>query len=454
MYKKILSLTALLSAVIMFTSCLGDDTELTYYDDTAITGFSVSSVVRYLTTTASDGETDSTYSTTYTASSHYFYIDQYSCEIYNPDSLPYGTDATKIVAGMTTKNSGTPIIVYKSEEGEDSLAYFSTSDSLDYTEPMTVRVYNNRGTAYRTYTIHVNVHQETGDEFNWNSSSVSALAAVGERKVVRFNGTMYIFAQSGDATVALREDGSSWTTLTTGLDDSAWSSVVVSDETLYTLSGGNVMQSADGYTWTTVAAQGQLVQLLGAVEGHLYALSTDGIATSTDNGATWTAQQLDDSSDYLPEEDVNMVWEQTSAGTNTYCLLIIGARDGETRVWRKVEDFGFNAQDQDWAYYSEDPYNQYTLPVMSGLQVFAYDDNFIATGGDLSVFYESQDQGITWIENECYALPDTFDASASSYGIAVDDSNTIYVSGAGQSALWKGRLSRTAWAENQTIFTE
>ncbi len=454
MYKKILSLTDLLSAVIMFSSCLGDDTELTYYDDTAITGFSVSSVVRYLTTTASDGETDSTYSTSYTASSHYFYIDQYSCEIYNPDSLPYGTDATKIVASMTTKNSGTPIIVYKNVAGEDSLAYFSTSDSLDYTEPMTVRVYNNRGTAYRTYTIHVNVHQETGDEFNWNSSSVSALAAVGERKVVNFNGTMFIFAQSGGTTVALREDDGSWTTLATGLDDSAWSSVVASDETLYTLSGGSVMQSTDGYTWTTVAAQGQLVQLLGAVEGHLYALTADGVATSTDNGATWTAQQLDDSSDYLPDEDVNMAWEQTSAGTNTYCLLLIGTRDGATRVWRKVEDFGINAQDQDWAYYSDDPYNKYQLPVMSGLQVFAYDDNFIATGDDLSVFYESQDQGLTWIENENYALPSTFDASASSYSVAVDDSNVIYVSGSGQSALWKGRLSHTAWAENQTIFTE
>ncbi len=456
MYKKLLSYVVFLASMLpMLTSCLGDDDyDVTYYDDTALTAFSVSSVNLILTTEASDGS-DSTYTETYTASSHVFYIDQYTCEVYNPDSLPYSTDATKIVASMSTKNSGTAIIVYKDEEGADSLAYFSTSDSLDYTEPMELRVYNMMGTAYRTYTIHVNVHQQTGDEMAWNSVSASNLASVGLRKMVCLDGTMYLFGLVGNETYVYKETSTGgWSQVGSGLDGDAYTNAIAFDGLLYTISGGNILQSADGATWTTVAGAGDVTRLLGSGGAALYALASDGIAVSTDKGLSWTAQELDDDAQNLPAENLNMLCEKTTAGSSTYSILLVGTRDGVTKVWRKIEDYGVNAQEQPWAFYSEDDYNKLTLPALSSLQVIAYDDGFVATGGDFSVFYESKDQGITWVENESYALPSTFDATADGYSMATNDESEIYISGAGQSVTWHGVLARTQWADNQTIFTE
>ncbi len=456
MYKKLLSFVVVLASVLpMLTSCLGDDDyDVTYYDDTALTAFSVSSVNVYYTTEASDGS-DSTYSESYSASDHVFYIDQYACEVYNPDSLPYGTDATKIVASMSTKNSGTAIIVYKDEEGADSLAYFSTSDSLDYTEPMELRVYNMMGTAYRTYTIRVNVHQQTGDEMAWNSVSASSLTAVGLRKLVNLDGTMYLFGLVGNETYVYKETSAGdWSQVGSGLDGDAYSNAIAFDGMLYTISDGNIVQSADGATWTTVASASDISRLLGAGAATLYALTDEGMAVSTDQGQTWTAQELDDDAQNLPAENFNMLCEKTTAGESTYSVLLIGTRDGVTKVWRKIEDYGDNAQEQPWAFYPEDEYNKLTLPALSSLQVIAYDDGFVATGGDFSVFYESKDQGVTWVENESYALPSTFDATADGYSMATNGNNEIYISGAGQSVTWHGVLARTQWADNQTIFTE
>ncbi len=456
MYKKLLSFLVLLASMSALTSCLNDndDKEVTYYDDTAVTAFSVSSVVRHLTTKASDGS-DSIYTSTYTATSHLFYIDQYAREIYNPDSLPYGTDASKIVASLSTKNSGTALVVYKSTTGADSLAYFSTSDSLDYTTPMQLRVYNMSGSAYRTYTIRVNVHQQTGDELTWSSATNSSLSAMSARKLVNMDGTMYLFGLADGQTQVYRETASGdWTLAGNTLDSDAYANAVAFDGALYTISGGNLLQSADGASWSAIAPAGNITRLLGAGAQTLYALTAEGLAVSTDKGFTWTNQELDDEATNLPTDNLNLLCEKTTAGTATYSILLIGTRDGKTKVWRKIEDYGDNAQEQSWAFYSDDEYNALTLPALSGLQVFAYDGGFIATGGNLSTFYQSKDQGLTWIATDTYVLPTAFDAAASGYAVATNSNHVIYISGNGQTEIWRGALARTMWSDNQTIFTE
>lgn len=59
------------------------------------------------------------------ASGYDFYIDQLKKEIYNPDSLPKGTDATHVLCNISSKNGGIVLLVHKNIEGEDSLAYYS-----------------------------------------------------------------------------------------------------------------------------------------------------------------------------------------------------------------------------------------------------------------------------------------------------------------------------------------
>ena len=69
------------------------------------------------------------------------------------------------------------------------------------------------GSAYRDYTVKVNVHKENGNEFTWNSNSVSGLELTTDQKFVNNNGNMFLFAVNGSSTVWYKYDGSQWSEL-------------------------------------------------------------------------------------------------------------------------------------------------------------------------------------------------------------------------------------------------
>lgn len=458
MTKKLLSLVTIASFIVTLTSCLGDgnDSGTVYYDDTAISAFSLGTLNIEKHTTASDGVTDSTYKSTYSASSYKFYIDQQRQLIYNPDSLPYGTDAKHVVCSFSTKNSGTVVLNLKDAQGADSLAAYASTDSLDFSEPIRVRVYNMSGTAYRQYTVSVNIHRQTGYEMTWASTSYSALGLVGNRRMAYNNGQLYLFGEQGGQTVGYKLTGDSWQQLSSSMQlaADAYRSLIAKDGYLYVLSNGSVLRSADGQTWSQTAQGTTLTQLLGASDAALYALSADGIASSKDNGATWTADALDDAAANLPSTNVNLVCIPSKTNELTNDLVVVGTRDGVTRVWRKVEENADNAQAQPWAFYPDDEYNKKQLPALDNLQVVGYDNGLLALGGDFSTFYYSPDEGLTWTADNSYKLPTTFGRTATPFAMTVDASNFIYISTAASTDTWSARLARLGWTTDQKEFTK
>ncbi|MBQ2130329.1 MAG: hypothetical protein II431_03210, partial [Prevotella sp.] len=170
MKSKIYAFAVLCMGVLMLSSCLKSNTdEVTYYEDTAITSFSLGTLNRYIQTTTKAG-VDTVIKTTLNAGSYKFNIDQRNRVIYNPDSLPKGVDATKVVINMTSKNSGALFINKRTKDKmRDSLVYYSSNDSLDFTQPLEIRAFNNSGTAYRSYRVSVNVHKEDANVLNWQS---------------------------------------------------------------------------------------------------------------------------------------------------------------------------------------------------------------------------------------------------------------------------------------------
>ena len=187
MNKLFSHVVILIAAACSLTSCLSDndDSDTTYYTDTAISSFSLGTLNITYHTTASDGVTDSTYKSTFSASSYAFDIDQTKRTIANADSLPVGTDVKHCLTTINTVNSGTVILVLKSSTGKDSLAYFSSTDSLDFSSPVRMRVYNMQGSAYREYTVTVNVHKESENEFTWKAGTfdLSSLTTLPENVI-------------------------------------------------------------------------------------------------------------------------------------------------------------------------------------------------------------------------------------------------------------------------------
>ncbi len=158
-------LAMLLATAVLCASCLSsEEEEYTYYDDTAITAFTLGTLNKYTHTTTSAGN-DSLITTTVTGSNYEFYIDQLQRLIYNPDSLPVGTDASKVVCTISTKNAGTVLIKH---ENSDSVMYYTSTDSIDFSIPRQLIVYSQSGKTFREYEVRVNVHQQEADDMHWD----------------------------------------------------------------------------------------------------------------------------------------------------------------------------------------------------------------------------------------------------------------------------------------------
>ena len=149
-------------SVLLICSCKDDD-EVVLSTDCYISSFTLGNVKRQITTVNSAGR-DTTYTISYSALYFPMTVNQLDGTIANKDSLPVNSDVKAVLA--TVESSGT--VVYKKvSEGEDAWKAYSTSDSIDFTSPLTFRVYSPDYSASRDYTLQVNVHQQDGEVFSW-----------------------------------------------------------------------------------------------------------------------------------------------------------------------------------------------------------------------------------------------------------------------------------------------
>ena len=123
MKRILLPFALMVAALCMYTSCLksDSDSDVKYYDDTAITVFTLGTLNRTLHTTNAAGN-DSTYKGTVAGSGYSMLIDQAQGTISNEKLLPTGTDISKVITSVTTKNGGTVVVNLRTHDGlKDSL---------------------------------------------------------------------------------------------------------------------------------------------------------------------------------------------------------------------------------------------------------------------------------------------------------------------------------------------
>ncbi len=466
----------LFSSMLLMASCLGDDTgydDLVYYSDTAIASFSLGTLNRTMWTKSSEGE-DSSYVADLDASGYKFYIDQLKREIYNPDSLPVGTDVAHVICNVSGKNGGTVIVVHKDVEGEDSLAYFVSTDSIDFTEPREFRVYANDGSAYRSYKVSVNVHKENPDSFNWHKAPVfREFESLSYMRAVALDGRLLVFGEQGGATSvysASLPECNDWAKLDADmqLDAGAARNAIVRGGVVYTLSGGNLVSSADGASWA-VAGTAPAGRLLGAGRVRMYGTDGSGRIVSSADGVAWAAESMVGGGDMLPSDDVSLACMPFDTDGDAENIIVAGNRgiaaypeDSVAMVWNKLEEYSAGSQAHSWMFCGED--NGCRLPRLSGLVMAAYDDVLVALGGRgiggstaeaFSQVYVSWDNGLTWHADGSYYLPEGFtNGGSGTFAAAVDADDYLWVVCGGTGDVWRGRLNRLGWDEGRTSFTE
>ena len=468
MNRRFLPLLMLCSVMLLFASCLGSsDDERMSYDDAAIIAFSVKNVKRLMHTKSRKG-TDSTYTATFAASDYRFYIDQINRVIYNPDSLPLGVDASKVVATISAKNAGT--IGIKSATS-DTIKYFNSADSLDFTKPRQVIVYNNSGTGMNTYTVHVNVHQQDGGTFNWSSQTKNEpkLAELTAMRLLANGENLYVFGNKGSEAkiyMAARKAAGQWQEIKPNIQLASdfYRQVVLQGKTFYGYHDGQVVKSADAKNWSVVSTVA-LKQLVGASKAKLYALTENHeIVVSADGGATWQAETLSPSNALLPEADLNFAVQpsKTNAGANQ--LFMTGTTGKRVSLWGKVEENDEKAENQPWTSYTPSAENRFALLNLTNLQVVKYGDALVAMGGagkgessGVKAFceiYGSVDGGLTWKKHATLVFPEGFHSSETSFAMATDADHYLWIVCGKTGQVWRGRLNKLGWPVVKRVITE
>lgn len=452
MKRKFFAFIALITATLSLSSCLSsDETTVEYTHDTAITAFSLGSLDRYTKTKAGK---DTLLKANVTGSDYKFSIDQARRLIYNVDSLPAGTRTAAVLATITSKNSSPVILMHaKQTENLDSATYYSSTDSINFSEPRLIRVYSSDYSAYAQYTVTVYVHKELPYEFKWHelAQNNSQLAAFSDLKAVACGDYIYVFGKTADGTKVLKSainDGSAWSSITmnVGLSSDAYQSAVALDGKLYISDAGKVYASADAETWTEVSENADIKQLIGASSQYLYAYTAAGISVSKDKGANWKAEKLDTDKAYLPKQNISMNVAGVLSAKDVENVMLLGTRDKALKdtvatTWLRTVDYA--NEDGQWNYLEIENNKSGKMPWLDQVITCAADTGFVALGSN-GKWYKSQDAGLTWKQDAMVVLPAKF-ATEGRFAFCRDNKHYYWIIRNGY--VWRGRFNIDGWSK-------
>lgn len=439
------SLALIVSAVCSLSSCLSsdDDTEYTYAKETGISAFTLGTMNRYLHTTSSEGA-DSVYKVTYTGSSYKMTIDQLGGRIYNNDSLPYGTDLEHVLATITAVDNGT--ILLKSATS-DSLSYYSSTDSIDFSVPRTVRIAAQDGQRYTDYIVTLTARTAPENTMAWQEKTTDTnIAALDDIKAIAAGRYVYVFGNEGGTAVAYRtavNDGTTWTRLSAA--PASISDIVVKDSSLYALNNGTILRSADGESWTPTGSACNLLKLVAASSAHLYAITTadgatpDGMASSADDGATWTSEAIDDNAALLPLSLTGYTSIPLKTNDSIEQVMITGfcpsVNDVIARSWTKLDDYSSYPVATSWSYVGFN--TDYKMEGLASLSITSYAGAAYALGNNgstVTALLRSLDGGITWKDSEL-DLPEGLSTITGKLAMTADTEGSLWIISDG--TVWK-----------------
>jgi len=285
---------------------------------------------------------------------------------------------------------------------------------------------------------------------------------------------IYIMGSDGAAARLFKSDknGASWQeiSLPESIDSNAWQSFCSFGGTLLAGSNGRVYSSADGLSWTEVAGT-ESKRLLGASSKSIFVMTTESeIQKTSDLGATWTTLTLDGETASLPTQDISMMVRSIESTPTAEQVLLTGNRsvdaypdDSTCLVWGYAEETDYLSEPQPFSHYEWIPGAYYNLPRLSDMQCAASGQSFYAIGSGgmgkstldaFATIYRSDDGGVTWHQNYEVAPPEGMSIEGSSFAFFGDSDKFLWLVCGGSGEVWRGRLNKLGWAEEQKSFTE
>lgn len=408
---KFLPLIAVLfAATSIMTSCLDNDVDqITYTSETSITGFSLRTL--HIDRIGKDKEgKDSAYVDTLDCSNYPFTIDQINRTITNKDSLPVGTHIDKVITSITY-DAG--MLGYK-PKGSDHDTIWTSTDSIDFTDPVEFKVYAYSGVEGKPYKITINVHKQEPDTISWkkfdNSFSAGSLS---EQKAVYANGKVYVFGKNGNGTHieysdVANDNPSSWTPVTDNIPSNIDTySATVCAGYIYFLAGTNkrlYKLDVNSNDITSVSTESFEILIGGNdIKSELYAVKGGKSGIYKEN--TWT----EDTAPFTLFPAGKPFFSNTStASYNSNITSTVALCYNPTANDTTALVFNRMSSESKWKKIMQN----LPLPNLENVTMIYYDGKLYAFGGGykeikpFSQFYCSIDNGLCWRPvTECMTFP-------------------------------------------------
>ena len=449
-FSRLFALLAMLPALL--ASCLGDGdsgVDYTTYDDMAVASFTLGTMKRVTADTV----------TTITGSYYPMTIDHVRKQIYNAVELPVGTDVTKVVCNIKTYNNG--VAYFRMTSDTTTFALHQNTDSVDLSQPRTLRIFALNGSGCRDYEVRLNVSKTDGTDFGWQLRSTADTGMSPDADLRLYHLGTRLVALTGSTTAPtlyvapLTADSITWTKAawTTGPSATAgWKGVAVADTMLYVLDGDvtngtTLWKTADGSTWQQADhdADSPAIELVGGASHELFALDDTGqmmhLYTDSLNGtgaAHWQVEPMEYAADAdsLPTQGIACISYPYTASDNTDYVLLVGsnAKAGkDALVWHKVSQYAGIGMGGQWTYMGFATNNHFRLPRQEQYSLARYQKIVLAVGNDHQM-YMTNDLGITWRIPGTFALPTD-----------IDDTTAVAMTNDADGRLWLVAADGRAW---------
>lgn len=404
-----------------------------------------------------------------------FTIDQLSGEIYNLDSMPYGTEIEKVLCTLSYASSvavsGTEV---SPEALKDSTYWWSSSDSIDFSKSVKFVVHAYDGITTKVYRAWVNIHQVIPDSMVWGKSQDPMID-------INFSEQKVIVADKAEEEryfmyVKPVSSGEAYRLYSTSVDaPSQWqretlSGFPASGAVLSQLSEfngayylptteGKLYVSNDGLTWSESQNAPKVIAVMGSVKASSRQQAVLSVVAEQEGDRAFYA--LDESGEWTRGAQVMESFPIKNFASLQYAsmyyeyLSAIGGRSSQDKV---VGDCWATSDGLNWSLMSTE--TNAGFGKREGSMVAAYDDQLFMIGGldgdgvAKKDVYRSFDKGLTWTKADSMVLmPTSFEARGFS-SIVVDDKNFVNLFGGKGTLngnefnqLWRGRIFRLVTGE-------
>lgn len=421
----------------LLSSCIrgnDDNQNIILSPKTSITAFSIHDIATSDTLKKDDGK-DSVIITKLKGKDILFQIDQKKRLIYPVDSLPYGTDISRVLVDQITADTPFILIEKENEKGELADTTWIKTDSVDFRKPVKFTVMTYGMEKGFPYIVSMNVHKVVPDTMSWSRMDCDldfkSLEA-GHRSVIS-KGRLFTADGKNIASCSL-DNPSQWTSLPLVADAS---SLTACGDKLFIIKDGQLFSSLAASDWEAVAALPELKSIIASTGRYISCITSDGRLGDYDTTSEEWIETASIPEGFPLENSIYVSYPLPTNHKLVNTVVMSHDKEGKTcRTFARIDT-------EKWY---ETTTSKYTCPAFHSQALIYYDGRLLSFGteeGLLSPYMASVD-GFTWkkvIKELCF--PEELIGKTTEMSYAVDEEHHLWL--VTNQGVWRGRINRLSF---------